>query len=102
MRRVVTADGRITARRSATGRARSHFWYYEDRDARPVRCNGWLSTGRPRCENEVDHHDTLQIERHRRLRSLQYRSKRLQVGRGFDGSPRRDVAREVANLAHHV
>ena len=31
-----------TDRRSAAGRAPSRFWNHQDRDARTVRCNGWL------------------------------------------------------------
>jgi hypothetical protein len=34
---------RLTDRRSAAGRALDHFSNQEDRDARPVRWNGWLS-----------------------------------------------------------
>jgi hypothetical protein len=33
----------ITDRRSAAGRAPDALSSHEDRDARPVRCNGWLS-----------------------------------------------------------
>jgi hypothetical protein len=35
--------GRLTDRRSAAGRALGRFSNQEDRDARPVRWNGWLS-----------------------------------------------------------
>src|SRR5262245_64428543 len=33
----------LTDRRSAAGRALDQVAIYEDRDARSVRCNGWLS-----------------------------------------------------------
>lgn len=44
---------RITDRCSATGRAPDRFSTHEDRDARPVCCNGWL-VGRPRRHEVAD------------------------------------------------
>src|SRR4051794_24376724 len=49
-RELIQLDGsvscRITDRRSAAGRALDHLSNDEDRDARTVRCNGWLSGSR--------------------------------------------------------
>jgi hypothetical protein len=53
MRSII--EGGITDRRSAAGRAPDALSNHKDRDARPVRCNGWLSRTSEPPSDGVDH-----------------------------------------------